>query len=58
MEFKAEDSKGNISVKVLSSYMVRLGMNITDERHGDVKHELSLGSGFSFAGLIIDRRPE
>ncbi|GLJ27220.1 hypothetical protein SUGI_0533660 [Cryptomeria japonica] len=57
MEVKAEDSKDNVSVKVLPPWMIKQGMNITDEQRGDVKHELKSDSGSSFAGPTLDRKP-
>ena len=36
--------------------MIKQGMNITDERHGNVKHELRLDSGSSLTGPVADRK--
>ncbi|KAH9308133.1 hypothetical protein KI387_036044, partial [Taxus chinensis] len=57
MEIKADDSKDNVSVKVLPPWMIKQGMNLTDEQRGEMKHELKPDIGSSFAGPVADRKP-
>eukprot|EP01018_Ginkgo_biloba_P003438 Gb_11908 [translate_table: standard] len=59
MDVKTEDSKEDVaaSLKVLPPWMIRQGMNLTDEQRGGAKQELKPDDGSSFAGPTVDKKP-
>lgn len=58
MEVKAEDSKEDVaSLKVLPPWMIRQGMNLTNEQRGEVKQELKPDNISSFMGPAVEKKP-
>ena len=58
MEVKSEDSKEDAaSWKVFPPWMIRQGMDLTNDQYGEVKKELILDNISSLVGPATDKNP-